>query len=184
MQQPGNLETSSPGKTFALAKYNKTTKALGLADHCYWDETMSTNPDEQVTFKAELSFSDFVDPFSIEKVTSSKTFQNGDWEDDAQLSDFTNGIRKIVLPIDITRFRILVSTTVAPGRTIKAHHHDDEPQFRYIVSGSFTLNGELYTAGDWVIVPTGHTYEISTIDGYTTLGAYHQNCGCVQVGGH
>ncbi len=137
-----------------------------------------------VEMQNDLPFAEFIDPYAISEIVSSRTYRSGDWQSAAQLRDFNNGIRKIALPIDISQYRILVVSEVSANRHIKPHKHDDEPQFRYITSGSLTLNGETYRAGEWVIVPAGVEYEIHTEEGYTTLAAYGMSCQCSQVGGH
>lgn len=139
---------------------------------------------ESVAMKSTMQFSDFIDPYAIKEIVSSKTFQNGQWRSLTSLQDFTNGIQKSVLPVDISKYKILVTSQVVAGRLIKAHKHDDEPQFRYIISGSFKLNGETYFAGDWVIVPQGYEYEIFTETGYVTIAGYGMSCQCSGAGGH
>jgi quercetin dioxygenase-like cupin family protein len=139
---------------------------------------------QSVAMKSGLQFDSFIDPYAIKDLVSSKTYKKGQWRSLTALQDFTNGIQKSVLPIDITEYKILVLSQVAPGRLIKAHKHDDEPQFRYIISGSFKLNGETYHAGDWVIVPQGYDYEIYTETGYSTFAGYGMSCQCSSVGGH
>lgn len=137
-----------------------------------------------VQLDSELPFTDFIDPYNINEIISSKNFKGGSWERLSKLKDFNNGIHKSVLPIDISQFNILVVSEVIPDRLIKKHKHDDEPQFRYILSGSFILNDEVFNAGDWVIVPQSHEYEIFTETGYTTIAGYGMSCRCSAVGGH
>ena len=137
-----------------------------------------------VKIKSELAFESFIDPYKLTEIASSKTFKNGQWRSLTALEDFRNGIHKSVLPIDISKYKILVISQVVPGRLIKTHKHDDEPQFRYILSGSFKLNGETYFTGDWVVVPKGYAYEIYTETGYTTMAGYGMSCECSKAGGH
>ncbi|MNP46422.1 hypothetical protein D3C76_1404190 [compost metagenome] len=107
---------------------------------------------------------------------------NGQWRSKTQLQDFKNGINKVVFPVDISKFKILVLSQVIPQRLIKTHQHDDEPMFRYLISGSFKLNGETYMAGDWVVVPIGYPYEIYTETGYVTMAPYCMSCECATQG--
>lgn len=138
---------------------------------------MSREEREEVIIKSSLQFSEFIDPFSIKEVISSKTFKNGQWRSLTLLKDFPDGVKKFVFPIDISKFRILVTTEVDSGTTIKSHRHKDEPQFRYILSGDFKLNGHTYSSGDWVIVPPDYEYEIITETGYKALSGYGVRCG-------
>lgn len=138
---------------------------------------------ETVKMHCELQFSSFIDPYKISQITTSRSFMNGEWRAKTTLQDFKNGIDKFVLPVDVTQFRICVVTTVASGRLIKRHRHVDEPMFRYLISGSFVLNGESYQSGEWVIVPQGMEYEIYSYEGYTTLAGYGMSCECSAAGG-
>ena len=137
----------------------------------------------QVMLDNELPFSDFIDPYSVTEIVSSRSFRDGQWRNLTRLRGFSEGVDKVVLPVDISRFRIMVVTHVEPGRHIKLHRHDDEPIFRYISHGSFHLNGEYFEAGDWVLVPIGHAYEIHTDEGYTTVAGYGAACGTDGGGG-
>ncbi|MCY7961446.1 cupin domain-containing protein [Bacillus inaquosorum] len=131
---------------------------------------------EEVKLNCTLPFTGFIDPYSIKEVISSKTFQNGQWQTLTKLKNFPDGVNKSVFPFDLTSFKILVLTQVKGENHIKPHKHD-EPQFRYIISGSFKLNGESYSSGDWVIVPQNHEYEIFTETGYTAITPYGMKCG-------
>lgn len=130
----------------------------------------------KVSMQCDLQFSDFVDPYAIKDVVSSKTFAKGQWRSLTALKNFGDGVQKSVIPVDISQFKILVHSQVVAGNLIKIHKHDDEPQIRYVVSGSLKLNGETYFAGDWIIVPRGYEYEIYTDTGYITLAGYGQQC--------
>lgn len=137
-----------------------------------------------VKMHTDMPFEDFIDPYALKNIVDSRTFDSGNWRPKTKLKDFQNGIDKVVIPVDISQYKILVVTETAAGRTIKAHSHDDEPMFRYLLSGSFKLNGIEYSIGEWVIVPVGMTYEIHTDTGYTTLAGYGMSCQCSAQGGH
>lgn len=139
---------------------------------------------DERNLNCELQFEDFINPFAITEIISSKSYLDGTWKQKTELSDFRNGISKHVLPIDMSSFSIAVISEVVPGRRVALHKHDDEPQFRYVMSGDLTLNGVEYHSGDWVIVPIGIEYEVSTIAGYTTMAGYGMSCQCSGVGGH
>ena len=140
--------------------------------------------DVDVKMHSEMPFSQFIDPYSIKEIVSSRTAFDFDWKEKTRLQDFTNGIDKIVIPVDITKAKIWVLTQVSAGRLIKRHKHEDEPMLRYITRGSFLLNDEKYIEGEWVIVPTGHEYEIYTYTGYTAMMPYGMSCQCSLAGGH
>lgn len=137
-----------------------------------------------VKMHSDMPYDDFVDPYKITEIVDSRTFMGGAWRSLTTLQDFTNGIDKFVLPIKLEQYRIFVVTRVVAGRIIKSHSHDDEPMFRYLVAGSFDLNGIKYNTGEWVIVPIGLNYEIYTEDGYTSIAPYGMSCECSGVGGH
>ncbi|CVI62693.1 hypothetical protein AGR7A_pAt10051 [Agrobacterium deltaense NCPPB 1641] len=61
---------------------------------------------------------------------------------------------------------------------VKLHKHDDEPRFRYVISGDLAPNGVEYGTGDWVTVPVGVEYDVSTIGGYATIAGYGMSCEC------
>ena len=128
-----------------------------------------------ITLNCTLPVSDFINPESVNEIVDSYTFKGGDWQKKTHLSGFQEGVEKSVIPVDMQFYRLSVLTTVAPGIVVKKHHHD-EPIFRYIISGVLNLNGKTYRAGDWVLVPKKHPYEISTEEGYVTLAGYGQAC--------
>lgn len=129
-----------------------------------------------VQMNSDLPFGDFLDPFAVTEIVSSKTYRDGEWRRLTNLRGFTKGVDKVVLPVDISRFRIMVVTSVAPGTHVKLHRHDDEPIFRYVTDGKLRLNDVDYEAGDWVLVPVGFPYEITTQEGYTTVAGYGVAC--------
>lgn len=129
-----------------------------------------------IKLNSSFPYEEFVDPFAIQKITDSNGFINGQWKSDTQLRGFQEGVKKFVLPVDISKFNIMVLTEVQAGQVVKSHSHKDEPIFRFIISGNLLLNGTPYEAGDWVIVPTGMPYEITTEGGYTTMAPYCMSC--------
>jgi quercetin dioxygenase-like cupin family protein len=80
-----------------------------------------------------------------------------------------------VVPVDLKDVRFLVVSTVEPGTEVSSHSHD-EAILRYITSGSLTLNGEEFGAGDWILVPRDAPDEILTAEGYTAVAGYGQAC--------
>lgn len=137
---------------------------------------------EEVKMHNELPFSQFIDPYSLKEPIDSRAFHGGNWRSETKLTDFNAGINKSVLPVDISKFKIMVITEVVPGRLIKRHKHDDEPMFRYIISGSMVINGEKYVAGEWLVLPIGWEYEIYTHEGYVTMAPYCMSCECNNAG--
>lgn len=61
---------------------------------------------------------------------------------------------------------------------VPLHVHKGDAVCRYILDGSFTLNGTKYEAGEWVIVPKDKPYEIATEEGYHAVVAYCGSQAC------
>ena len=133
------------------------------------------NP-EDVKLDTKLSFSAFVSPKNTSTIISNKNFPHGDWSECFEISHRFEGVYKRALLIDFRDFCMLVLTKVAPKTNVPQHSHK-EGIFRYIIEGSLTINGEHYRAGDWLVVPEGMPYEISTIEGYTAIAGYLMACG-------
>ena len=130
---------------------------------------------KEVVLQNDLPFSEFVRQGEASNVVDSHSFVAGQWKARGRLRGFPTGIMKHVVPVDISYANFLVITSVEPGSKVHPHTHD-EPQFRYVIHGSLSLNGKRYVAGDWVFVPAGIPYHIETDEGYTTLGCYGVQC--------
>lgn len=124
---------------------------------------------------SSLGLDEFLKPSAVTEIVSSKSFRDGQWKPLTTLKGFPIGVEKRVVPVDLEDFRIFVVTSVAPGTNVSSHSHD-EAILRYVIRGSFELEGVEYTEGEWVLVPSGVAYGISTADGYTTLAGYGQAC--------
>ena len=129
---------------------------------------------KDVKLKTELPFERFLSPTNLTQIVSNQTFEY-DWSKVCELDQEFEGVYKRVLPIDFREFCMLVVTKVAPGTTVPSHGHK-EGIFRYILEGSLTLNGVPYRAGDWIVVPTGMPYKITTEEGYKAIAGYLQAC--------
>jgi len=129
---------------------------------------------EEVVLNSQIGFQDFVNA-SAADVIDSYSFRGGDWKSLTRQTNFDENIRKFIVPVDVSYAKFLVLTRVAAGSVVKPHKHK-EPMLRYVLEGTFELNGRFYRAGDWVYVPPGVTYEIKTDEGYTTLGGYGMAC--------
>lgn len=125
----------------------------------------------------EMPFEDFIDPTQIKEIVDSRNFRDGEWSRLTYLTDSPDGSHKRVVPVDTGFYHLFVITNVAPGKIVDTHQHD-EAILRYVVSGSFTINGEKYSAGEWVVVPANYPYRIETKDGYTVVAGYGQACTC------
>lgn len=131
--------------------------------------------EESVSLDSNIPFAKFLRSDEPREVQDSKTAFGGNWLTDSRLKNFSEEIKKYVIPVDITDANFLVLTEVSAGTTVKPHSHD-EAQLRYIIKGSLTLNDKKYAAGDWVFVPTDVTYSIQTDEGYTALMGYGMAC--------
>lgn len=129
-----------------------------------------------ITLTSDLKFQDFIDPFAIDEILDNRSFISGLWQDKAKLKNFQSSIEKIVFPIDISKYNFMVLTDVLPDTHIKKHSHKDDPIFRYVLDGEFSLNGVDYKKGDWVIVPINFPYEIITEKGYKAMCIYCMSC--------
>jgi quercetin dioxygenase-like cupin family protein len=132
-------------------------------------------PRRSPAMDSDLPFEEFVDSENVREITSSKTFRDGEWQQLTRLRGFSEGVHKRVVPVDLRPFRTLVITEVEPGTKVEPHAHD-EPILRYVMSGSFILDGETYVAGEWVLVPKGIAYGIETTEGYVTIAGYGVAC--------
>ncbi|WP_458655467.1 cupin domain-containing protein [Enterobacter ludwigii] len=119
------------------------------------------------------------DPKKVTEIISSKSITN--WAKLHPLTVIPNRIDKSLIPIDFKMFRLLSVTSVAPGVKVVPHSHD-EPVFRFFLKGSVLLNGVKYEEGDWILIPEGVEYELTTEDGYTALVDYGVQCGAPHNG--
>ena len=123
----------------------------------------------------KIDFSNYIDPMAISDIVSSKTYNGGKWAANTTLGNTPKGVTKIILPIDMHFFRINVITTAEPETKVRTHSHD-EPTFRYIISGSLTVNGVQYSPGEWMVIPENFQYDIETSTGYKTIMGYGEAC--------
>lgn len=124
---------------------------------------------------ADLQLEEFVQPEDATEVISSKDFREGRWQQLAHLRNAPAGVRKTVIPVDVSYVRFLVVSKVEPGTMVTSHAHD-EPIVRYITTGRLTLNGQPFEAGEWMVVPRGVDYHIETDAGYTAVAGYGVAC--------
>lgn len=127
-------------------------------------------------FEFNLDPSQIINPLTLKEIVSNKSFLGGKWLEQTKHNLFKEPeIKKWFIPVDCSYWNIDVITIVEPLTGIPEHVHD-EPVMRYVLSGSFELNGEIYQEGDWVIVPAGQRYQIQTREGYKILSRYHDQC--------
>jgi hypothetical protein len=130
---------------------------------------------DPVRLNSELQFDEFVSRETATDIIDSRQFLNGNWKEATRQTNFPDNIKKSIIPVDISYAKFVVLTEVDSGSEVGPHVHD-EPMLRLVLKGSFDLNGETYNEGDWVFVPAGIPYEMTTKDGYMTLGCYGQAC--------
>lgn len=109
------------------------------------------------------------DLWKIGKIVNSKTsaeLRNSTMEVSGEATEA--GITRDLLPIDVNGLREVRFTKVSAGTSVSPHFHEG-PIFRFITKGSATVNGEVYNTGDWMAIPPGLEYSISTDSGYEAL---------------
>lgn len=136
---------------------------------------MSQVESKDVKLSCDLKFDKFATHKGHEEIISNKNFKEGDWSEVCKLRSSSDSVYKRVIPVDFRDFCMLVVTEVAPNTTVKKHSHK-EGIVRYVIKGSFILNGVRYKAGEWVLVPEGIPYEITTKSGYTVIAGYRTWC--------
>lgn len=134
------------------------------------------------TFAFELDPSLVIDPPMLTEIVSSKSFLNGKWKELSRHKLFNEPeVKKWFIPVDCSYWSIDIVTIVDPLTVIPNHQHT-EPVMRYVLDGSFELNGVEYSRDDWVIVPAHFSYSIQTRSGYRILSKYHDECEECQWG--
>lgn len=127
-------------------------------------------------FECDLESNLIIDPTKLTSIVSSKNYLNGDWMSRCKHKLFNEPeVEKWFIPVDCSYWNIDIITNVDPLTIIPEHEHD-EPVLRYVLSGSFVLNGVEYSEGDWVIVPANVRYSIQTRPGYKILSRYFDEC--------
>ena len=131
--------------------------------------------EKEITLNSEIGFADFLSAESTREIVDCHTFSDGNWKQLTRQNNFPENIKKHIFPVNINYANFVVLTEVDPEVKVRPHIHD-EPMFRYVLKGTFHLNGKYYEEGDWVFVPAGVPYEMETQTGYTTLGCYGVHC--------
>ena len=127
-------------------------------------------------FEFDLDPAMVINPLEIKEIVSSKNFLDGKWKEFTKHKLFNEPeVQKFYVPIDGTYWNLDVITHVDQGTVIPEHSHS-EPVLRYVLKGSFELNGEEYEEGDWCLVPANLKYKIITRAGYTILSRYSEDC--------
>ena len=130
---------------------------------------------KDVKLSCDLSFEKFATHKGHTDVISNQNFKEGDWNTLCHLKKSPPNVHKRVIPVDFRDFCMLVVTEVDPNSVVKKHSHA-EGIVRYVIKGSFVLNGVTYSEGDWVLVPEGVPYEITTESGYIVIAGYRTWC--------
>ncbi|CAE6795707.1 hypothetical protein R70006_05063 [Paraburkholderia domus] len=129
----------------------------------------------KVVMDTPITFPEFVDPETQRDVADSHTFSQGAWETIGQFRDAPPGVKKAVIPVNIKEYCMMVITEVGPNTSVRKHSHK-EGIVRYIINGTLLQSGVQYSAGDWVFVPPGVPYEITTKGGYKAMCLYRNYC--------
>lgn len=136
---------------------------------------MSNVKAKDVKLSCDLTFDKFATHKGHTEIISNKNFKEGDWNALCKLKKSPPNVHKRVIPVDFRDFCMLVVTEVAPHSSVKKHSHA-EGIVRFVISGSFNLNGVKYDEGDWVLVPESVPYEITTETGYVVIAGYRTWC--------
>jgi quercetin dioxygenase-like cupin family protein len=82
--------------------------------------------------------------------------------DDLKRTRAPKGFQQWQLPVVLGRDRdiMVFKTVAAPDAVLPAHSHKVD-LFRVVISGSAFYRGQELTAGDWMFVPSGATYELT-----------------------
>ena len=128
-----------------------------------------------IKLNSVLKFDEFLSRKGTREIVDCNTFLDGNWKENTRQNNFPENIRKYIFPINISYANFVVLTETDAGTEVGPHVHD-EPMFRIVIKGCFELNGTHYNEGDWVFVPAGMSYEMSSKTGYTTLGCYGVEC--------
>ena len=127
-------------------------------------------------FSCDLSKDEIIDPTVIDHIVSSKDYSGEEWLEKTKHKLFKEPqLKKYFIPVDFSYWNLELVTIVDPGTGIPKHTHT-EPVYRYIMDGSFELNGEEFQAGEWIIVPANFAYNIKTKTGYKIISRYHEKC--------
>lgn len=62
------------------------------------------------------------------------------------------------VPLDFGEFARCYIHEEKAGFCVDKHKHDSST-FRFILSGRIVINGESYTAGDWIFIPANFVYD-------------------------
>jgi len=130
---------------------------------------------KDVKLSCDLSFTKFATHKGHQEIISNHNFKEGDWSVICKLKKSPPNVHKRVIPVDFREFCMLVVTEVAPHSSVNKHSHA-EGIVRYVIKGSFILNGVEYREGDWVLVPEGVPYSITTESGYIVIAGYRTWC--------
>ncbi|OHU68829.1 hypothetical protein BKG86_01885 [Mycobacteroides chelonae] len=124
---------------------------------------------------SEIDFDEFISDENSSGIVDSRTFREGGWLGLTKQAAFAHPVSKHVIPVDTSDTKFFVVTEINGPHETSEHSHA-ESILRYVVSGSFELNGKPYSAGEWVYVPARTPYSIKTAKGYKTLAGYGMAC--------
>jgi len=85
-----------------------------------------------------------------------------------------NGFHKWQLPVYLQDPSVMFITVGEPGAKAEPHSHDEGAGIRFIAGGSIIYGDKELTAGDWMFIPAGVSYEFQV----GPLGAVMCYCYC------
>jgi len=93
-----------------------------------------------------------------------------------------DGVKKYEIPIT-KESKFYTFTDFSPQSEVRTHAHD-ESQLKIVTRGSFTfvVGGERFEQmeeADWIYIPKGVPYSITTSEGGAMLTPYHVRCECM-----
>lgn len=94
-----------------------------------------------------------------------------------EVTNIPNGFVKVQLPVSFDGPTTTYMSFGAPRTKVPVHSHDEGAGIRVIISGSIKYNGQRLTAGDWMYIPKGKSYEFEV--GNMGVGMFYcYQCCC------
>jgi hypothetical protein len=91
-----------------------------------------------------------------------------------EVDNIPDGFKKWQLPVYLDQPSQLFISVGAPGTKVGRHSHDEGDGIRFIAGGSIFYQGQELTAGDWMFIPKGRSYEFDV----GPVGALMCYCYC------
>ena len=78
---------------------------------------------------------------------------------DLEVTNVPSGFVKFQLPVSFDKATQTYLSFGSPRTKVPPHSHDEGAGLRVILSGSIIFQGADLTAGDWMYIPAGKSYE-------------------------